>query len=69
MKLSRDMNFIDISKYIRKQQADGVDRDTIEAAMIKAFDWSTFQAALATNPFYTEKRPDSALERTRTKRK
>lgn len=68
MKLSHDMNWIDLGRYVAEEMKSGKDREAIEQTMIKTLGWNSRQAHAATNPFYKEQKTVEIPQR-RRKRK
>jgi len=56
MKLSENMNWIEIGRWIIEQMKLGTDRNEIESEMAKKFKWPMHMSHLATDPYFDEKR-------------
>lgn len=54
IKLSAEMNWLDIGRYILQEKAEGVSREDIEKAFIKRFGWTDAGASIATKPYFKE---------------
>lgn len=67
MKLSKDMNFLQMETYVRAQMAANKSRTTIENELKKAFEWTNTQLFSFTDVFYTEKKYVPAESFTRRK--
>jgi len=65
-KLTKDMNYLDIDKFMVKAVLD-YSREEIEEHLMKSFDWTDRQVYCVTDNYYSTKKFKSIIKKRRRK--